>query len=178
MDRCFPAGFFALVFGSFVATLFVEKLCTLPLHLLNPIWKPRNALLGSVILAKTLHRRRNNQTAATQRSLVGRDGKNSKKCIGHSALFVRVRTAQIQKMNSCDTGHVAISKMNVFCIILKNLLFDYVVLTQMCYFYGQVWWIFVIIPRRFSDGRTFWIFADICRNFKFAKICDNNYVLK
>ena len=66
-----------------------------------------------------MHRRRNNQTAATQRSLVGRDGKNSKKCKGHPALFVRVRTAQIQKMNSCDTGHVAISKMNVFCIILR-----------------------------------------------------------
>ena len=40
-----------------------------PLHLWNPIWKPASSA------RKTLHRRRNNQTAATQRGLEERDGK-------------------------------------------------------------------------------------------------------
>ena len=95
----------------------------IPLHLLNPIWKPRKALLRSIIRAtnnapfesnlkttkkrfweasserKTMPRRRNNQTAATHQGLGERDEKNAERCKEHSALIMQVRTAPLRPKN-------------------------------------------------------------------------------
>ena len=68
----------------------IYKIYTL-VHLWNPIWKPRKALLRSVIRAKNI------APAKKQSDRSGARRKEIKKCKIHSALFVRGRIAQTQK---------------------------------------------------------------------------------
>ena len=66
---------------------------------------------------KTQPRRRNQQTAAMQRGL---EEVGKKRCPRHSALRLRIRTAQCQKIKARDARHRAQVVQKAFCSASKH----------------------------------------------------------
>ena len=88
---CIEADFWKEMLSLQYVSSFTKIYADLPFR--NPVWKPREALLRSVIRAKNIAPA---MRQASRSDAAGPSSMTWKMCKTHSALFVRVRTAPFQ----------------------------------------------------------------------------------